>query len=229
MGLKQDEIRFTVASEGAVLVEFADPTSMEIRPELVQRIQRLTAILDLSGLDGVEEMTPSYASLLIEFHPVKLTSDRIIEHVRFCVEQIGNVELPAIQMMEIPVFYDGQYGPDLMFCAERLGLTASQLVEAHCSQTYSVAFFGFLPGFAYLFGWPSKWSMPRLETPRPKVPAGSVGLAGAQCGIYPVESPGGWRILGRTPLAVIDTSRPQFSLFTIGAHVRFYPSNPQAW
>lgn len=217
--------QFLIASEAAILVEF----NQELHPETVQRIHRLVALLDLSPLEGIEEYTPAYSSLLVEFDPLRLTAQGVIEHIHFCLEQIGQIELPAPQQLEIPVFYGGEYGPDLPFCADRLGFSVSQLVEAHCGQTYSVAFFGFLPGFAYLFGWPAKWSIPRLDSPRPKVPSGSVALAGAQCGIYPSESPGGWRVLGRTPAKIIDTQRTQFSLFTIGAQIRFYPSNPSAW
>jgi len=221
--------QFLIASEAAILVEFGTSKQVELRPDLVQRIHRLVALLDLSPLEGIEECTPAYSSLLVEFDPLRLGTIQVIDHITFCMEQIGHIELPATQQIEIPVFYGGEYGPDLPFCADRFGMSVSQLVEAHCEQTYSVAFFGFLPGFAYLFGWPSKWSMPRLDSPRLKVPAGSVALAGAQCGIYPTESPGGWRILGRTPAKIIDTQRSQFSLFTIGAQIRFYPSNPSAW
>lgn len=224
-----DSPQFLVANEAAILIEFGIGLPNELRLDIVQRIHRLVAILDLSPLAGIEEYTPAYSSLLVEFDPVQLTAKEVMEHIQFCMEQIGQIELPATQQLEIPVFYGGEYGPDLPFCADRLGMSISQFVEAHCEQTYSVAFFGFLPGFSYLFGWPSKWSMPRLDSPRPKVPAGSVGLAGSQCGIYPCESPGGWRILGRTPAKMIDTQRSQFSLFTIGAQIRFYPSNPSAW
>lgn len=221
--------RFLQASENAILVEFAAPGETDIRQDVVLRIHRLVALLDLSPLDGIEELTPAYSNLLVEFDSTRTENQRVIDHLQFCLEQVGNIELPAVQQMEIPVFYGGEYGPDLPFCADRLGMSISQLVEAHCEQTYTVAFFGFLPGFAYLFGWPGKWSLPRLDSPRPRVPGGSVALAGSQCGIYPIDSPGGWRILGRTPAKVIDTSREQFSLFTIGAQVRFYPSNPSAW
>lgn len=217
---------FRLASEAAILVDFG---TNEIRWEIVQRIHRLVAILDLSPLDGIEELTPAYSTLLVEFNPLLLESERVIDHLRFCMEEIGNIELPVAQQLEIPVFYGGEYGPDLIPAAERLNLTVSQLVQAHCDQIYTVAFFGFLPGFAYLSGWLQKYSMPRKDTPRPKVPAGSVAVAGVQCGIYPVESPGGWQILGRTPVKVIDVTRDQFSLFSIGAQVRFYPSNPSAW
>ncbi|MBM3763596.1 MAG: allophanate hydrolase subunit 1 [Acidobacteria bacterium] len=224
-----DILRFVSASEAAVLVEFGDGLNGEIRPEIVQRIHRLVALLDLSPLDGLLEVTPAYSSLLVEFDPLRLLESDVIGHVRFCLEQIGQIKLPSVQTLEIPVFYGGEYGPDLPYCAERLKMSVSQLVEAHCDQVYSVAFFGFLPGFAYLIGWPQKWAMPRLDSPRAKVPAGSVAIAGSQCGVYPTISPGGWRILGRTPARVIDLERKDFCLFPIGAQVRFYPSSPSAW
>ena len=218
---KNMDVQFISANEGALFVETG--------PDSIQRIHRLVALLDHSPLDGLEEITPSYTSILLEYDPNKRTQSEIEAHVRFCLDSIGNIELAPPQQMEIPVFYGGEFGPDLAPAAERLGMSVSQLVEAHCNLTYSVAFFGFLPGFAYLSGWPAKLSLPRLDSPRARVPAGSVAIAGAQCGIYPIDSPGGWRILGRTPLKMIDTSRTNFSLLSIGAQLRFYPSNPAAW
>lgn len=223
------DLSFRMANEAALLVEFGSGKASDIKTETIQRIHRLMALLDHSLFDGIEELTPSYNSILIEFNPLTLSSENVESHVRFCLESIGKIELTPCQQMEIPVFYGGEYGPDLPFCADRLGMSVSQLVEAHCEQSYSVAFFGFLPGFAYLIGWPAKFSLPRLDSPRSKIPAGSVAVAGAQCGIYPSDSPGGWRILGRTPLKMIDTTSANFSLLTIGAQIRFYPSNPGAW
>lgn len=217
---------FLTASEASLLVVFRGE---ELRLETLQRVHRLVALLDISPLDGIEEITPAYQSVLVEFNPLRLSLSNVEEHLRFCLEQVGQIELPVPPKMEVPVFYGGEYGPDLPWCADQLGLSASQLVEAHCEQTFTVAFFGFLPGFAYLFGWPAERSVPRLETPRTKVPLGSVALAGQQCGIYPQESPGGWRLLGRTPLALVDRQRENFSLFSIGMQLRFYPSRPGAW
>lgn len=210
-------------------MEFAEPTDLTITIDVVQRVHRLVALLDLSSRPGIRQLTPAYASLQIEFDPLRLPEADLTEHLQFCLEQIGHVELPVPKQMEIPVFYGGEYGPDLAFCADALGMSVSQLVEAHCARSYSVAFFGFLPGFAYLEGWPQALALPRLDSPRAKVPAGSVAIAGIQCGIYPTVSPGGWRILGRTPLPVIDTKRDNFSLFDLGTVLRFYPSNPAAW
>jgi KipI family sensor histidine kinase inhibitor len=220
-----EEVRFRQASEGGLLVDFGE----EIRADRIQRVQRLLGLLDRSPLQGIEELTPSYGSILIEYDPLELNAADVEEHVRFWLERIGHVEMPAPKQIEVPVFYGGEYGPDLAWSAERLGMSVSELVTAHCEQVFSVAFFGFLPGFAYLHGWPAGRALPRMESPRAVVAAGSVGIAGAQCGIYPVDSPGGWRILGRTPLPVLDAARQSFSLFDLGMQVRFYPSNPAAW
>jgi KipI family sensor histidine kinase inhibitor len=219
------EVQFRPASESALMVDFGG----DIRLETVQKVHRLLALLDRAHQPGIRELTPSYSSLLVEFNPLELTMESAESHVRFCLEQIGQIELPPADQIEVPVFYGGEYGPDLPQIAERLRMTATQLVEIHCTQIFTVAFFGFLPGFAYLEGWPSKYAVPRLDTPRPKVPAGSVGLAGAQCGIYPRESPGGWRILGRSPLEIVNAQSPTFCRFSLGAKLRFYPANPQTW
>jgi inhibitor of KinA len=220
-----EEVQFRQASEGALLVDFGG----EIRVEQIQRVHRLVSLLDMARMEGIEEITPAYTSVLLEFDPLALKADEVEEHVRFCLERIGHLEMPVPKQFEVPVFYGGEYGMDLAWSAERLGMSVSQLVEAHCEAIYLVAFFGFLPGFAYLQGWPVKWALPRMDTPRTVVPAGSVAIAGAQCGIYPSASPGGWRVLGRTPLSVIDTAQPGFSRFELGMQLRFYPSNPAAW
>lgn len=217
------------ANEGALLLQFGNPLQMELSPESIQRIHRLVNLLDLSPMTGLLDLTPAYSSLLVEFDPRLCSFEDVKQHLHFCLEQVGHIELPVARQLEIPVFYGGEYGADLRWCADTLGMTASQLVQAHCDVTYNVAFFGFLPGFAYLTGWPAKWSLPRLANPRTKVPAGSVGIAGVQCGIYPVESPGGWRILGRSPIPMLDLARENFATLELGAQVQFYPANPKAW
>ncbi|MFN7543149.1 MAG: 5-oxoprolinase subunit PxpB [Acidobacteriota bacterium] len=220
---------FREASERAVLVEFASPWESEIHADRVERIHRLVALLDRAQLAGIQELTPAYNSLLVEYDPSQLSCRDLIKHILFCLETIVEIGLTAHKKIEIPVFYGGDYGPDLLWCAERLGMTVSEMVEAHCDAVYRVAFFGFLPGFAYLSGWPAKWSLPRLDSPRTKVPAGSVALAGTQAGIYPMDSPGGWRVLGRTPLSMIEPGKVPFARLELGATIRFYPSSPSAW
>jgi KipI family sensor histidine kinase inhibitor len=217
------------ASEASLLVQFGGPFDSELRLDTMQRVHRLVSLLDVSPPAGLREITPAYNSLLVEFDPLATSFRNIEQHLRFLLEKIGQVELPPVRQIEIPVFYGGAYGPDLPWCADYLNMSVSQLVSAHCDLTYTVAFFGFLPGFAYLTGWPSQWALPRLDTPRTQVPASSVALAGVQCGIYPVASPGGWRLLGQTPLKLLDATRDSFTPLEIGAKVRFYPANPKSW
>ncbi|MEJ1938482.1 carboxyltransferase domain-containing protein, partial [Nostoc sp. NIES-2111] len=154
-------LQFRPASEAALLVDFGG----DIRLETVQKVHRLLALLDRAHQPGIGELTPSYSSLLVEFNPLLISSEAVESHVRFCLEQIGQIELPPADQIEVPVFYGGEYGPDLPWVAERLKLSVSQLVEIHCAQIFTVAFFGFLPGLPALEGWPSKYAVPRLDSP----------------------------------------------------------------
>jgi inhibitor of KinA len=123
--------------------------------------------------------------------------------------------------VEIPVCYGGDFGPDLKSVADRNGLTPDEVVTIHCKSTYPVYMIGFAPGFPYLGGMSERISAPRLDTPRERIPAGSVGIAGTQTGVYPIETPGGWRLIGRTPLRLFDAVRDPPSLLQAGDRVRF--------
>jgi inhibitor of KinA len=131
--------------------------------------------------------------------------------------------LPEPREVEIPVCYGGDFGPDLREVAASRGLSPEQVIELHTSTSYLVYFLGFVPGFAYLGELPEALVTPRLGSPRKKVPAGSVGIAGNQTGVYPFETPGGWRLLGRTPLAMFRADREHLSVLSIGDRVRFVP------
>jgi KipI family sensor histidine kinase inhibitor len=220
MAIHSPSVRFHRATELSWLLLFSSPQTAAI--------QRLVAVLDQDPPPGLLELTPSYAGLLVEFNRPDL-AEAIQQHLSFCIEQLGDIQLPSSPVFEIPVFYGGEFGPDLGFAADFLRMSVSEIVEAHTNQVFTVAFYGFRPGFAYLEGWPSRLALPRLESPRSQVPAGSVALAGQQCGIYPSPSPGGWRIIGRTPFAVFDPQAQSFSPFPLGSKIRFYPSRPEAW
>ena len=140
------------------------------------------------------------------------------------------VPLPKAREIEIPVCYGGEFGPDLDALASIHALTLTQVIELHSAPTYLVYFLGFAPGFAYLGGLPEALASPRLEVPRAKVPQGSVGIGGNQTGVYPLTTPGGWRLIGRTPFALFDPAQTQparMSLLQIGDHVRFRPISKQ--
>ena len=166
-------------------------------------------------------MHPAYCSLLFKFDAMKLRHEELEEILRGYVKRMEKVVLPGPRLVEIPVCYGGEYGPDLKDVAELHGLTTQRAIEAHASATYVVYFLGFVPGFAYLGEVAEELVTPRLAMPRRSVPVGSVGIAGSQTGVYPVATPGGWRLLGRTPVKMFQPERPEMSLLAIGDRVRF--------
>jgi KipI family sensor histidine kinase inhibitor len=159
--------------------------------------------------------------MLVKFDPLKIAHNELETILRSYLQRLDEVHLPEPRHVEIPVRYGGEEGPDLDEVAKVHGMTPDQVVELHGSPTYVVYFLGFVPGFAYLGGLPERLATPRLESPRRKVPAGSVGIGGNQTGIYPFETPGGWKLIGRTAVPIFQPGREDMCLFSIGDHVRF--------
>jgi len=176
--------------------------------DLNTRTRRLAHQLEMRNLAGVIEIVPAYCSFLVLFEPDRLDVDRLISEIERLVPNIcrPDKEEPEAsgRSVEIPVCYGGSYGPDLESVARYSGLSPEEVVRIHTGGSYPVYMLGFAPGFPYLGGLDERIATPRLETPRAHVPAGSVGIAGSQTGIYPLASPGGWRIIGRTPLTLFD-------------------------
>lgn len=172
---------------------------------------------------GVRNLHPAYCSLLVKFDAMKLKHDELEKILRGYLGRLEKVVLPEPRLVEIPVCYGSEYGPDLNEVAAMHGMTAAQIAELHASKDYLVYFLGFVPGFAYLGELPEALVTPRLATPRRIVPAGSVGIAGNQTGVYPFVTPGGWRLLGRTPLKMFRTDWDRLSLLSFGDRVRFVP------
>lgn len=185
------------------------------------RVHAVARAIEGKDFGWLVEVVPAYSSLAVIFDPLKVT----FEDVKKAVEPLLDVSTGAFKgrKIEIPVLYGGEYGPDIEFVAEYNGLGVDDVIEIHSGKTYRVHFLGFLPGFAYLSPVDERIATPRLERPRLKVPAGSVGIAGRQTGIYPIESPGGWRLIGRTPLRLFDPSREPPTLLQPGDEVRFVP------
>jgi KipI family sensor histidine kinase inhibitor len=211
--------RFQFASDQALLVYFGH----EITLEAHERVRRLLRLLELEPVAGVRNLHPAYCSLLVKFDALKLRHDELEAILKEYLDRLEEVGLPEPRQVEIPVCYGGVYGPDLGDVAAMHGMTLAQTTELHTSTTYLVYFLGFVPGFAYLGQLPEALITPRLATPRKSVPAGSVGIAGNQTGVYPFATPGGWRLLGRTPMAMFRTERDGLSLLSIGDRVRFTP------
>jgi inhibitor of KinA len=226
-------VQFRVASDQALLVYFETPArknAMEeprlptqITTENHQQVRKLVRLLESEPITGVRNVHPAYCSVLIKFDALLLGHEELQETLLGCVERMKKVALPEPRLIEIPVCYGGDFGPDLNEVAELHGLRPESAVELHASTTYRVYFLGFAPGFAYLGELPEALGTPRLATPRRSVPAGSVGIAGSQTGVYPIATPGGWRLLGRTPLGMFRPDRPEMSLLAIGDAVRFVP------
>jgi KipI family sensor histidine kinase inhibitor len=226
-------VRFQVASDQALIVYFdspveksgakAPPLQSQITIEGHERVRRLLRLMELEPIVGVRNLHPAYCSLLIKFDATKLRHEELEEVLRGYIERMESVALPEPHVVEIPVCYGGEFGPDLKGVAELHGMTVERATELHASATYLVYFLGFVPGFAYLGEVAEELATPRLATPRRSVPAGSVGIAGRQTGVYPVATPGGWRLLGRTPVKMFQPDRAEMSLLAIGDRVRFVP------
>lgn len=179
--------------------------------------------MELQAIAGVRNLHPAYCSLLVKFDPAMLRRADLERTLREYIERMKQIDLPAPRLVEIPVCYGGDYGPDLKDVANLHGMTADAAIKLHSSREYLVYFLGFAPGFAYLGELPEALMTPRLPSPRKSVPAGSVGIAGSQTGVYPISTPGGWRLLGRTPAKMFRPDRAEMSLLSIGDRVRFVP------
>ncbi|MFO0833188.1 MAG: 5-oxoprolinase subunit PxpB [Phycisphaerales bacterium] len=210
---------FRWASDRALLLGFAGADSDQVHA----RVVGVKAAIEAEGLPGVEDVVGAYASVMVVFEGPDLDAVEIERRVRRCVEGVsGSSALPA-PTVTLPCCYEGPFGPDLDEVAALHGMTPSGVIEMHSSATYVVRFVGFSPGFPYLAGLPAALHTARLATPRTVVPAGSVAIAGAQAGVYPQATPGGWRILGRTPVRVFDPLRVPAALLVMGTVVRFQP------
>jgi inhibitor of KinA len=211
--------RFLLAGDAALVVEFGDAIDLEIN----RRVHALARALARRPLPGLGEAVPSYRSLLVHYDPLRLSYAQVESFVAEALQWREDAPLPEPRLVEIPAVYGGEHGPDIGFVAEHNGLAVEEVIRLHSEATYSVYMLGFTPGFPYLGGLPDALATPRLETPRQRVPAGSVGIAGAQTGIYPLSTPGGWRLIGWTPVMLFDPARTPPALLQPGDRVRFAP------
>jgi len=201
-----------------------------------QRVHQLAARIRQLAPAWLKDLVPAYASLAVFFDDSRITAAEVHEWLReLCASGIDTDEsfpgqiTSSANMVEIPVLYGGVHGEDLTSAAAELGLSVDELIARHCAAEYTVAMIGFAPGFPYLLGLDPSLALPRLATPRARVPAGSVAIGGSQTGIYPGESPGGWRLLGRTPLRLFDPLRNPPCLLVPGERVRFRAIDAQAF
>jgi len=207
-----------IVSDAAVSAVFAN----EINLEANMRVISLCDALDRARHPAVTDLVPSYGSLQVEFDPLLADTAEISAWITSCFAQpVISADVPG-RTVEIPVCYGGSFGPDLDDVSKETGLPPDEVISIHTAGHYRVYMIGFSPGFPYLGGMDSRIAAPRLKTPRKRIPAGSVGIAGAQTGIYPTASPGGWRLIGRTPLKLFDKFRGNPFLLSAGDSVRFF-------
>ena len=199
------------------------PLQSPITLQANEKVRRLLRLLESEPVAGVHNFHPAYCSLLVKFDALKLRHKEVEEILRGYLDRLEEVNLPEARLVGIPVCYGGEFGPDLAEVCSLHGMTATQAIQLHSSVEYLVYFLGFVPGFAYLGELPKELVTPRLAAPRRKVPAGSVGIAGNQTGVYPFATPGGWRLIGRTPIKMFRADSDGLSLLSIGDRVRFTP------
>jgi KipI family sensor histidine kinase inhibitor len=207
------------ASDSSLLVVFGNTISPAIHRHVITLFHALQSRHD----PRIRNLHPGYASLLVDFDPLRLTHDELSAVVRQLALAADPPPATDASVVSIPVCYDIEFGPDLLDVATHTGLSLDEVVRQHFSPTYLVYFLGFSPGFVYLGGLPQVLYTPRLPTPRPSINAGSVGIAGSQTGIYPVDSPGGWRLIGRTPVRMFDPEAKPPTRLQPGDKMRFSP------
>jgi KipI family sensor histidine kinase inhibitor len=211
------EPKLLPAGDRAVSVEFADRVSLDANT----RVRTLAHLIARETPPGFLETVPTFRSLLVHYDPLAVSWEALVATLRALLARVGREAAPPGRVVEIPCAYGGELGFDLAAVAARLGLSPDEVVRLHTEDEYLVYFIGFTPGLPYMVGTSQRHTIPRLDTPRMKTPAGSVGIGGQQCCIYPVASPGGFWILGRTPLALYDPARAEPILLRAGDRVRF--------
>lgn len=194
-----------------------------IDPAVHRDVRSFAHALAEGPLSGVVEAVPSYTAVTVFYRPHEIRYEELCRALEKLAASMSDAAPPPSEILTLPVLYGGEHGPDLAFVAERAGLAAEEVVALHSRPDYLVYMIGFAPGFPYLGGLPERLETPRLESPRRAVPAGSVGIGGAQTGVYPLESPGGWRLIGRTPVPLFRPRETPPVLLKAGDVLRFRP------
>ncbi|WP_046174755.1 5-oxoprolinase subunit PxpB [Domibacillus indicus] len=229
MKKEREEIHIKPLGESAVTVQFGT----EINSFINKKVKALATKLQNDSFSGFIECTPAFSSVTVFFDPFVVkqaygekekTSFQIVRAIlERMLKTFVEEKESTPQIVEIPVCYGGDFGPDLDFVAEHNGLSADEVIRLHASAQYPVYMIGFAPGFPYLGGLSEKINAPRRPSPRTSIPAGSVGIAGSQTGVYPISTPGGWQLIGRTPMALFRPDRDQPSVLSAGDIVKFAP------
>ena len=214
-----EKARFRTAGDRGLLIEYGDV----IDPAVNNKVRSMAIAIEDSPLRGVTEVIPTYRSLLMIYDPGMTDPVELQTTLETLEARLGDIKIPPPRTVEIPVCYGGELGPDIDTVADTNRLTVEAVVRLHCEPEYLIYMVGFTPGFPFLGGLSEKLYTPRLETPRTLVPEGSVGIANNQTGIYPIASPGGWQLIGRTPFKLFAPRRKNPFLYQAGDRIKFKP------
>ena len=217
--------KILTVGDSSVLIEFGK----EISPEINARIATMIKLMKVQQIEGIVDMIPSFCALLINYDSRVISYSDLNKRLENVLKLDAKAEVAAAEVFEIPVCYGGKFGPDMANLVEHSGLSEKEIIEIHSGSDYLIYMLGFLPGFPYLGGLDERIHIPRLANPRIKIPAGSVGIGGAQTGIYPLDSPGGWQLLGQTPVKTYDPEREVPILFEAGDYIRFVPVSEKGY
>jgi inhibitor of KinA len=217
--------RIRISGDRAVLVEYGDA----IDPAVNEKVRAMTALLKQDLPQGVEAVVPAYRNLSLIYDPLMTNPEKLLSLLQGLEVRRHEVVIPPPRVVEIPVCYGGEFGPDIRVVAEHSGLPVEEVIALHTGMDYPIYMVGFTPGFCYLGGLDRRIHSPRRKTPRTLLPGGSVGIAEAQTGMYPVDSPGGWQIIGRTPLRLFAPERENPFLYEAGDRIRFVPVSKEAY
>ena len=212
-------IRILTAGDSSLLIEFGD----EISPDINRRIAATVELMREQHIEGVVDVIPAFCSLLVNYDPRVIRYEKLKKRMESMVRMDIKLGEGKRKIFEIPVLYGGEYGPDLGAIAEHAGISEEEVIRIHSSRDYLIYMLGFIAGFPYLGGMSKEIATPRLQSPRVKIPGGSVGIAGEQTGVYPIDSPGGWQLIGLTPVKMYDPNRAVPILPEAGQYIKFRP------
>ena len=214
----ENSVKFLFSGDSALVIEFGNEISVDIN----KKIRKMMDDIKKENIDGIVELVPTYCSLLINYDVLKIDYNTLVEKLKtFLNNDLETAEGEEVTLVEIPTLYNDEVGPDLSYVAEHNKLSKEEVIKIHTGTDYLVYMLGFMPGFTYLGGMSEKIATPRLESPRLQIYPGSVGIAGKQTGMYPSMSPGGWRIIGRTPLKLYNPNSETPVYISSGDYIRY--------